>query len=95
MGLSYYIAYDPQENERYPQKLKKLTKLPVKWMLSVLFLLIAGYIALSSNLLDYILPGDPEVTAAAFSQMVEQVKTGESVRNAVICFVEQIVTHGA
>ena len=33
--------------------------------------------------------------AEACKAMVEQVKTGESVRNAVICFVEQIVTHGA
>ena len=93
--MSYSIAYDPQENARYPQKLKKQKKLPVKWILSATLLLVAGYIILRGNVLDYILPGDPEVTVAAFSQMVEQVKTGETVREALTSFVEQIVTQGA
>ena len=93
--MSYYIAYDPQENDRYPQKLKRQRKIPVKWVLSATFLLIAGYIILNGNVLDYILPGDPEVTVAAFSQMVEQVKTGQTVREALVAFVEQIITQGA
>ncbi len=93
--MSYYIAYDPQENERYPQKVKTKQKVSVKWILSAVFLLIAGYVALSGDVFAYILPGDPEVTATAFSQMVEQVKTGESIKNALVCFVEQIIIHSA
>lgn len=92
--MSYSIAYDPQENERYPQHIKSPRKLPVKWLLSALFLVIAGYILLKGNVFHYILPGDPEVTADAFSQMVEQVKTGDSVYDALTCFVQQIVLQG-
>ena len=93
--MSYSIAYDPQENARYPQKLKIQRKLPVQWILSATLLLVAGYIILRGNVLDYILPGDPEVTVTAFSQMVEQVKTGETIREALTSFVEQVVTQGA
>ena len=93
--MSYQIAYDPQENARYPQKIKPHRKWLVKWIISAIFIAAAGYIALSSNVLHYILPGDPEVTTVAFSQMIEQVRTGESVKDAIVCFVEQVVIHGA
>ena len=43
--------------------------------------------------MEYLLPGDPSVTAAALDGMVEDLKEGESIKNAVTAFCREIIEH--
>lgn len=53
----------------------------------VLSLVFAG----KFGYLDFLIPGDKDVTRQAFSTMVEDVKEGGSVRSAVTAFCQEIL----
>lgn len=40
---------------------------------------------------DYLIPGDPAVTKAAFSEMTQQLKDGESLEDAVVTFCREVM----
>lgn len=44
---------------------------------------------------EYLLPGDPAVTAAALEEMVMDLRDGESLHDAVTAFCREIMEHGA
>ena len=43
---------------------------------------------------DYLLPGDPAVTAAALEDMVTDLREGDSLFDAVTAFCREIMAHG-
>lgn len=43
---------------------------------------------------DVLLPGDPEVTAAALERLVEAVSEGETIQTALTDFCQEIIDHG-
>ena len=43
------------------------------------------------GLLDFLIPGDKNVTKAAFSDMIQDVQRGESVKSAVTAFCNEIL----
>lgn len=43
------------------------------------------------GLLDFLIPGDNDVTKAAFSDMIQDVQEGESVKRAVTAFCNEIL----
>jgi len=44
---------------------------------------------------DYLIPGDPAVTKAAFSEMTRQLKAGDSLEDAVVTFCREVVVGAA
>lgn len=73
-------------------------KAPRGWVAAVgIVLLIVGAMYLKSNWLpwvqDVLLPGDPAVTAAALDEMVEGLKRGQGVMDAVTAFCREILAH--
>ena len=43
------------------------------------------------GLLDFLIPGDNEVTKKAFSNMIQNVREGENVKRAVVVFCDEIL----
>lgn len=93
--MSYYVEYNPELKSQYPSITKREKKLPVKGILLLLLVAVAGYMLLSSGVLQFFVPGDPEVTTTAFSDLVERVGTGEPVREAVRTFFQEVIVNGA
>ena len=81
--MGYSIQYSPQTNRKFPVKTKKNS---ATWLLTgvaVLALLLGGW--------RLLLPGDPETTRAALSHLVDDVRAGESVGDAVTAFCREII----
>lgn len=91
--MSYCIKYNPELNKKYPD-FKKQRNIPIKKILIIMILFVSAYIFAQSGWVHYLLPGDPDETASAFSTLVERVGDGDPVREAVYGFCEEIITGG-
>ena len=90
--MAYEIRYD---SVKAPETKTKASR---GWVAAVgIVLLIVGAMYLKSNWLpwvqDVLLPGDPAVTAAALDEMVEGLKRGQGVMDAVTAFCREILAH--
>lgn len=66
-------------------------KIPaIKWIVVTCVLFLGVYLA-SAGYLDFLIPGNKEVTTAAFSEMVEDIQEGESVKEAFMTFCMEIL----
>ena len=93
--MSYRVEYDPQFKKRYPLATTKRQKYLMRSVLITVLIVVVAYTAIRSNLTQYFIPGDPQVTAAAFSGLMKQVRTGESISEAVFCFFKEVIQNGA
>ena len=89
--MSYRINYRSfGEEKKGPRKTHS-------WLASallVIFLLFGAITVKQKGLswvTNYLLPGDPAVTAAALENMAEDLKNGESLQDAVAAFCRQIM----
>jgi len=93
--MSYRITY-PSFGEEKKQPIAKRGWTGVAAAAFVAVLVI-GAIAVKNTGLTwvktYLLPGDPAVTAAALDGMVEDLRNGESIGEAVKTFCEEIIAH--
>ena len=88
--MSYSIAYSPDFNKKYPSIKPKRRKLPMK-LLIMMMACIASYILIQCNFFRFVLPGDPDVTISALSTLVKDVGNGNSVKDAIMTFCEEII----
>ena len=91
--MSYCVDYNPEMKKRYPTYIKVRRKVPVRALLLAVAVIIVCYGIFHSGLLRFLIPGDPAVTTAAFSGMVEDVGAGESVRQAFLNFCKEIIVN--
>lgn len=91
--MSYHIDYNPETKNRYPTFVKTRREIPVRRLLLPIAVIMVCYGIISSGLLRYLIPGDPAVTTAAFSGMVDEIGTGESVRQAFLNFCKEIIVN--
>ena len=89
--MGYRIAYSPEDNRRYP--MHKRYKIKRKWIIPVAAFLILTAVLFSrvDALRRFLLPGDPDVTQAAITTMVEDLKTGEPLYDTVTAFCREII----
>ena len=92
--MSYIVSYEPDLDHRYPLKEKPNKLLPVRKILLLIFVCGAIYGFVRFGLIHYLIPGDPEITEAAFSNMLTLIKEGETVKTAVTTFIQDVVTAG-
>ena len=92
--MGYQIRYDAIgiQNRKGRDKLRG-------WIASIcVLLLIAGAITVKTVGLTWVqevlLPGDPDVTAAALEGMVEDLRQGDSLGQAIRAFCEEIIANG-
>ena len=94
IDMSYCVEYNPESKKRYPSVKTKQNKLKIKMMLLLLFFSVVVYTAVRCDLVYYLIPGQPDVTVAAVSGLVDQIKAGEPMGEAVQCFMETVIQNG-
>jgi len=65
---------------------------------SLLLLMLFGMCWLGwnkTNIQRYLLPGDPDITGAAIEELIEKIRSGTSVSDAVSAFCNEIVDRAA
>lgn len=85
--MSYRIQYDTKKHP-WQKRLKRL-----KYVLPVgiicLSLLTLGYFGMDK--LQFLLPGEPSVTAAALDNMANSLQEGETLQEAITAFCREIL----
>lgn len=90
--MSYSVMYDPELHKRYPIKKGKVRRFNVKKVIMFVIAIAVIFIAIQYNLMYYVLPGDPAVTAGATQTLLEDIRAGEPVKKAINCFVETVLS---
>ena len=93
--MGYKIMYSPEDNNKYPtgQSGRKH-----KWLLPVIIILALLMSIRTAQVRDrleeWIIPGNDQITKAAFSVMIDEIRTGEPVTEAVTAFCRVIIENG-
>ena len=91
--MSYQIQYQPELDKQYPiNQVKTRKNLPGLGVWLLLCFLLVCFFA-RDQLYDFLIPGEPDVTAGAFQQMIEQIRYGSPVGESVIGFCEDIISY--
>lgn len=88
--MSYKIEYSPQDANRYPQCNRKRHTKPGRWILAAILIATVFWVRLN-GVPDYFIPGEPEKTKAAATEMVNRLQKGTSVTEAVTAFCKDIL----
>ena len=91
--MSYSVYYNPELRKKYP-KHNVRKQFPVKQVAVIVVILLAVYILAQSGSVKLLLPGNSDVTASALSTLTEKISSGESIKDAVYCFCEEIINNG-
>lgn len=91
--MGYKIIYNPEEKKKYP--MKERSRIKLRWCIPVMlvlsFVLALGKPQFRAKLEEWLIPGDSEVTKAAFSEMLGQLRVGENAVDAVTTFCRTII----
>lgn len=92
--MGYRIDYGQPSDKRYPAFRRPNHLASMICGALVLFLLLTNAFWPSGRelLRDLFIPGDPEVTSEAFSALIEDVRAGEDVSEAVTAFCREILS---
>jgi len=92
--MSYAVEYNPELRRTYPIKKQKMYRVPIKPIAITIVVLASFYTAYRLGILRWIVPGDPAVTTDAFSTMIEDVRSGQGVSDAVFSFCKNVISGG-
>lgn len=93
--MGYTIRYDgsdPPRNQPGPLGLR-LSGLTAAFFLTFLLLTHIFWPSGREKLRQLLLPGDPDVTAQAFSVMMDDLRSGEPMGEAVTVFCREILSN--
>ena len=93
--MSYCVSYNPEFSKRYPFAQRRQRQLSKTLIVLVLIAALTAGAAWRGGILRFLIPGDPDVTVAAFSTMVEKVEMGEPLRESLLAFCREIITNGS
>ena len=89
--MSYKVQYHPELNGKYPGSSASHKRSGTKIIILSLLAIFVGTLFVKNDILQYLIPGNPEVTAAAFATLVNEVGEGESVTEAIMHFCNDII----
>ena len=89
--MGYRILYDNERMQINCDNSKHFGNRIISVMLICLLLLGSLKLIGWDILKHYLLPGDPDITETAFNSMIENIRTGESVKDAVTAFCVEII----
>ena len=88
--MSYKIQYSPETVKRYPQT-KKTEKVNIgKWVSLVLIIVTVLWLRIN-GIPDFLIPGDPDTTKAATAMLIDEIRNGSPVNDAVTVFCKEIL----
>lgn len=93
--MGYQIVYSPEDKRKYPintPRKRKINLAPLLLLLATVLLL--GRPKIRSEVERWLIPGDPQITRAAFVVMIEQLQGGETFGAAVTTFCNEIIAGG-
>ena len=89
--MGYQINYGPVKTKNSIRKKDKTVRV-LLLAICIIALVIGLQVSGAGNLLwKWMLPGDPEVTGAALDTMVQGLKEGSSVGDAITAFCREII----
>lgn len=88
--MAYKIQYTPQDNGRYPGRVKHPG---IKWRRGVFccFFIAAVLWFATKGIPEVLIPSNFEITKTAAKEMVETVRDGERIEQAVLAFCRHII----
>lgn len=94
--MPYRIDYGHPSDKKYPVPTIRSHLLSLTAGAFTLFVLLTGTFWPEGReaLRDLLIPGDPEITAEAFSTLVTEVREGEDLSEAVAAFCREIIFDG-
>ena len=92
--MSYRIEYNPEKNRKYPMPRTKNGKWVMVALTAVVLMFALLKLDESQTIRSWLIPGDPEITTAAFSNMVADIRNGEPAGEAVTAFCLEIIRNG-
>ena len=91
--MSYSVHYNQEFNRKYPKQ-ENQRQIPIRKIIILAIIFVSFYIMAQTGWYKYLLPGNPEVTSSALTTLTERVGNGESIKDAVYCFCEEIINGG-
>ena len=88
--MAYKIQYSPEKNKNYPQN-KRNTKHSYTQLFVAALIIMAVIWVRVNGVPDCLVPGDPVVTRAATATMLNELRAGEPLNNAVTVFCKEIL----
>lgn len=90
--MGYQIQYGQTMKRKviHDQKNKINSTTPIRWVVMGLIVMLGIFLG-NSGYLDFLIPGNKDVTTAAFESMVQEVKNGEKIKDAVTGFCLEIL----
>ena len=88
--MAYKISYTPEDTHRYPQKVQRQ---PGRWgKYYIAILILAAVLCLKQvGIPNFLIPGNAEVTKKAAQTMITEIKSGESLEDAITTFCMDII----
>lgn len=94
--MGYRIMYSPEKQNQYPQKAPRKLHSKTVWICAItaIAVFLASATGVTETIGDFLLPGDAaQIRQAAFG-MIEQIRLGTPVGEAITAFCVEIVGHG-
>lgn len=88
--MGYCIEYNPDKKKIYPIQAKRKSKRVYLLMVAIVLFLVLTF-AYKKKIAHFLIPGDSDVTADAFSHMVSDVKAGDPISDAFTAFCLEII----
>lgn len=89
--MAYQIQYGKPSKKERLACIQNPKKLKIGLYITVFLILLSIGLLGRLGKLDFLIPGDKQITKEAFHAMVEEVREGESVKEAITAFCEEIL----
>lgn len=89
--MSYQIIYDSKDMHIANKRKKRRHTGLMVCILSILMLGILRISGWGETLWQYMIPGDPEITAEAFQNLSDSLQNGHSLSDAVFVFCNTVI----
>lgn len=91
MAVAYQIRYGPVKGKAPADGRKKAGRRLLAALCAAALLIGLPFSGIGKTIWNWLLPGDAAVTGAALNTMVEEIRAGESVSDAVTAFCREII----
>ena len=92
--MAYSVRYEPEWDLKQSFSRRKIFKR--SWIVGivlVVFGILSAFSQIRVWLWDILVPGDPKITAQAWSHMIVNISGGESLTDSIVSFCQEIIEH--